>query len=155
MKPENMDFDQMLKAAEAMKAFQAANPQSNESKTLFDSLTKIAVAICTAGILWLVASVAEVQNEMTKLNVQQHQTEKTLDGLQVFSQKPRFTIEDYHSAIAPIQQTVTRHNVELADRKEWGSRLTRLENRYEIINEQLADITQELKTLNRLKRGEQ
>jgi predicted P-loop ATPase/GTPase len=130
---------------EMMTLFQKNQRPHNQ---MSDNIMKIAVTICTAGILWLVTSVSALQNQMTAITIKHSVTEKSLARLDDYTQEPRFTAEDFHSYLEPIKQKVDRHNDILSARQSWedssNQRLTRLEGNYAVVIEKLSDIANDI-----------
>ncbi len=139
----------MLQYVELMQALQ---PQ-NKSTTLgiADVVMKIAVAICTAGIVWLVTSVSDLQNQMTALTIKQSVTEKAIGQLDHYTQQPRFTHDDFLTSVAPMEQKVERHNAIISNHQSWISstdnRLAKLESRLDTVLEKLDDMSSDIKVL--------
>ena len=119
-------------------------PQTN----LGDNIMKIAVTICTAGILWLVTSVSALQNQMTSITVKHSVTERSLERLDRFTQEPRFTVDDFRSNLAPVKQRVERHSELLSSRQTWtdttNHRLATLEGNHAMVMEKLNQIAQNI-----------
>ncbi len=117
--------------------------------TISDNIMKIAVTICTAGILWLVTSVSALQNQMTEITVKHSVTEKALERLDLFTQKPRFTADDFRSNLAPVKQKVERHSEQLSARQTWmdstNHRLAILEGNHAMVMEKLNQIARHMK----------
>lgn len=148
LSPDHPAYDSLLQSIQLLHAI---HPPKPSWFGVADMVMKIAVAICTAGILWLVTSVSDLQNQMTALTIKQSVTEKALARLDAFTQQPRFTYEDFQSRLAPIAQKVEHHQELLAERHAWvqnaESRLARLENHFEMVLDRLDEMTGDMKAL--------
>lgn len=119
---DNMNMEELLQAAEAIRLFQGT-PQQDTGKALTDTITKVAVAICTAGVLWLVSSVNTLQKDFTEMNVKQTISDKTLEKLIAFTDQPRFTAESFQGAIQPLVQRVEQNANEISLKRSWVSKI--------------------------------
>ena len=115
---------------------------------LSDNIMKIAVTICTAGILWLVTSVSALQNQMTAITIKHSVTEKSLARLDEYTQEPRFTAEDFRSHLEPIKQKVDYHTEILSARQLWedstNHRLATIEGNDAVLIEKLNEIAKDV-----------
>lgn len=151
----HVNFEQMLQAAEAMKAFQAATPQSSLKGELGDVVVKVLVAVCTAAVLWTANSVNNNTQTIGAMQVEARVWRAGIDEdiskLKEFAEVPRFTDAQDTAKLAPISQMVTRHDAELNERGIWirqvDSKITSIENRYEVILDKLSEVNTQLKLL--------
>lgn len=117
-----------------------------DTSELLESLTKIAVAVCTAGIIWLITTVNNLQQDVntTKIHTEfitqtNNELKERVENLQgqfhSFSKKPRFSHDDFVLEIKPLNQTVDRHTDSISKLEE---KLNNIELKYNTLKSQLS-----------------
>ncbi len=96
-----------------------------------DNAVKFLVAMSTAGVLWLVNTTNQLQNDMVELKTRGAGYESTLLELKEFTKMPRFTQESFVQAVAPMQQMLLQHDDEIRRRNVWVTTTEAQVNRLE------------------------
>ena len=152
---KEMSVDEFARIVESL-ALNKAVPQQVglTNGGVSDVLTKVAVAVCTAGIMWLITSVSGLQNQMTAIQIAAEQRDKSIDRLEQFAAKPRFTADDFMAHIAPLKQTVEFNDNRLNERRDviqnTIDRVSKLETTYGTILEKLEEIRERPKREKRI-----
>ena len=111
--------------------------QDRTSNGILDALMKVAVAVCTAGVLWLLSTTATVNTNVATMQVQQKTLAEDIGELREAAKLPRVTKEDLSLVLEPMGQRVSNSENELRQHREWmGSmekRVNQSENEISII----------------------
>jgi hypothetical protein len=104
---------------------------------IIDGLMKVAVGVCTAGVLWLLSTTATVNANVATMQVQQKTLADDIGELKESAKLPRVTKEDLSLVLEPMGQRVSNSEDELRQHREWmGSmekRVNQSENEISII----------------------
>jgi biopolymer transport protein ExbB/TolQ len=147
---------QLVEFLSELKALEQA--KKHDKGYLMDTLMKVSVAICTAGILWLIASVATLNTKFATMEVTQSLSQQSLDkrleGLEGKANSPQFTMDTFSQKIAPYTQIQQNHTEILNETKiginSLENRLTKTENSTQRNGEKLSEISESLKEIKNL-----
>ena len=115
--------------------------QDRTNSGILDALMKVAVGVCTAGVLWLLNTTTTVSTNVATMQAQQQAQNLTLSEdiseLKEAAKLPRVTKEDLSLVLEPMGQRVSNSENELRQHREWmGSiekRVNQSENEISII----------------------
>jgi len=115
--------------------------QDRTSSGILDALMKVAVGVCTAGVLWLLNTTTTVSTNVATMQAQQQSQNATLSEdiseLKEFAKLPRVTKEDLTLVLEPMGQRLTNAESELRQQREViagvDKRLNQSENEISII----------------------
>jgi hypothetical protein len=80
---------------------------------IIDGLMKVAVGVCTAGVLWLLSTTATVNANVATMQVQQKTLADDIGELKESAKLPRVTKEDLSLVLEPMGQRVSNSEDEL------------------------------------------
>jgi len=126
--------------------------ETNKDSFLNDSVGKIIVGLCTAGIIGGLVFANAMNANYIRMETNQVNILRRMDSVEEFMKAPRFTATDFEQKVKPFTEIILRHDAELNSR---SSRIRELEyksnqNTREL--ELLKDTLSEIKLL--LKKGE-
>src|SRR4030095_4987935 len=115
--------------------------QDRTNSGILDALMKVAVGVCTAGVLWLLNTTTTVSTNVAAMQVQQQAQNQTLSEdiseLKEAAKLPRVTKEDLTLVLEPMGQRLTNAESELRQQREViagvDKRLNQSENEISII----------------------
>ena len=80
------------------------------SDNLSNFFTKIALALCISGIIWIMNSVSSMNTSFIRIEEQQKQSIEQMAEFKEFAAEPRFTERDFAIGI-----TILRHRIETTE----------------------------------------
>jgi hypothetical protein len=115
--------------------------QDRTNSGILDALMKVAVGVCTAGVLWLLNTTTTVSTNVATMQAQQQSQNATLSEdiseLKEAAKLPRVTKEDLTLVLEPMGQWLTNAESELRQQREViagvDKRLNQSENEISII----------------------
>lgn len=156
---KHLDSEEILRLAELVRAVQAQpqpQPKEQNSKNDFlDVIMKVAVSVCSVGIVWLISTVAELNTKMIADDVDQKYMKEQITSLtekfNAFASVPRFTEKDYTQSIEPILVRLNRQDDQLTKRGLWmdamDQRVQSLEHKFDTILDHQKDAKAQLELL--------
>jgi hypothetical protein len=106
------------------KLSQALRPQ-RDFAGIWESFTRILTTLIAAGTLWLLQSTSDLKSEIAVMKSEQSGMSETIKELKASANLPRFTIEDYRNAIAPLEQGLRRNEGDITALRSSVSSLER------------------------------
>jgi hypothetical protein len=93
-----------------------SRPQPSENAKMMDMLWKIASAAALGMLAWTVSTVNKLQQEVGNISKDQEYTTKAVEKFNNFTEKPRFTEDDFSQKIIPLTNQVNANTIELNSR---------------------------------------
>jgi hypothetical protein len=115
--------------------------QDRTNSGILDALMKVAVGVCTAGVLWLLNTTTTVSTNVAAMQAHQQTRDITLaediSELKEAAKQPRVTKEDLTLVLEPMGQRLTNVESELRQQRDViggvDKRLNQSENEISII----------------------
>ena len=98
---------------------------------IIDGLMKVAVGVCTAGVLWLLSTTATVNANVATMQVQQKTLADDIGELKESAKLPRVTKEDLSLVLEPMGQRVSNSEDEIRQHREWMASMEKRVNQSE------------------------
>lgn len=119
-----------------------------ETDKVMDGIVKICIPLVTAGVLGMVGFSFSTSVNMAKTQVE---VSNIADKVRKLEEKPApLTSADLNSSLGPLQQTVTRHESEITERRKdvdiLERRVGNVETNIDYIRRDIGTITEVLKT---------
>jgi hypothetical protein len=106
------------------KLAQAMRPPKDFSG-VWESFTRILTTLIAAGTLWLLQSTSDLKAQLAVMKSEQTGMSETIKELKQNANLPRFTLEDYRNAIAPMEQSIRRNEGDITTLRSAVSSLER------------------------------
>lgn len=123
----------------------SSRPQKND---IYDHLSKIGVTICSAGIIYLAGVVVNVQQDVALIKHSQAAIKEDVSAISTFTEKPRFTKDDYDRYEAKQNDLLLKIGDELAIRRTWieasDDRFNEFERTFDDIRRDIEDIRRDI-----------
>lgn len=94
-------------------------PKASQSKEVVDGLSKLAVGLCLAGILWVGTQINQQDRKLIEIEVNQKQIVSQMHSFQKFTDAPRFTRPDFLSEMRLYEKRLELIEQELRYRSEF------------------------------------
>ena len=105
--------------------------QDRTNNGILDALMKVAVGVCTAGVLWLLTTMATVNTNVATMQTQQGTLAEDIGELKESAKLPRVTKEDLSLVLEPMGQRVSNSENELRQHREWMTNMEKRVNQSE------------------------
>lgn len=120
---------------------------SGEANTVIDSLTKVCIAVSTAGIIGLCASTIGLRTDVA---VGKTELSNISDKVGKLESRVPVTSADMTAALQPLQSMVNQHSSELTDNKKWAETMDR---RVSVVESDLGYIRRDIGTITDVLKG--
>lgn len=118
-------------------------PQKND---IYDHLSKIGVTICSAGIIYLAGVVVNVQQDVALIKQSQQAIKEDVSTITVFTEKPRFTLEDYNRLEVKQNDVLQKIGDELKYRRDW---MDGVDKKFNDIDRKFYEIQRDIEDLHK------
>lgn len=98
---------------------QAIRPQKSESQKMTDMVFKAFSTLSLALIAWTLNTVNDLKTDVSELKINQQYVSKAIGELESFTDKPRFTSEDFERAVIPLTNQLNQNTSELNSRNSF------------------------------------
>lgn len=89
------------------------------TKSFMDQVMKVALVMCSAGIMYLISTTITLQRDIALLGQSQQQMQSDMTDVKEFMKAPRFSKEDYTILEKPQNDTLTQIKAEMSVRSQW------------------------------------
>jgi len=104
----NSKEDILAIAEEVTKHIQGHTMSDNER--LIDSVTKILIVLCTAGVLWIASNISSLKEDQIRNEEWRKISLDQMKVVQDFMKEPRFLEKDYENLSLPLEDRSLRNS---------------------------------------------
>lgn len=107
-----------------------------------DSISKIGIAVCTAGILWVAGQITVLDKNVAVVIQSQIDMREDVNRLNAFANEPRFTEKNFDQRAAPITQRIDMNENTISSLK---SEMKDIRNELRLIGADVSEIRRSVK----------